>query len=80
MRKRFEQQTTLGRHLIEDTVIPTAKRMGSMSSLCAALKEIFINPEWNEKIFTLSGQPFRRDFWRFAGRLPDSPRWDTIPE
>jgi hypothetical protein len=53
MRKRFEQQTTLGRKLIQDTIIPTAKRSGALPGLCAALKEIFITPKWNEKVFKI---------------------------
>lgn len=51
MRKRFEQQLTIGRLLIQDTVIPTAKRSGALPGLCAALKEIFITSQWNEKVF-----------------------------
>lgn len=53
MRKRFEQQTKLGYLLIEDTKIPTSKRSGALPGLCAALKEIFITPKWNEKIFEI---------------------------
>lgn len=53
MRKRFEQQITIGRLLIQDTVIPTKKRSGALPGLCAALKEIFITPQWNEKVFQL---------------------------
>lgn len=53
MRKRFEQQFVLGRLLIQDTPIPTAKRSGSLPSLLAALKEIFITPEYNEKVFEI---------------------------
>lgn len=51
MRKRFEQQITIGRLLIQDTEIPTAKRSGPLPGLCAALKEIFITGEWNERVF-----------------------------
>lgn len=51
MRKRFEQQITLGKLLIQDTEIPTAKRSGSLPALCAALKEIFVTPQWHEKVF-----------------------------
>jgi transposase, IS5 family len=51
MRKRFEQQYSLGRLIIEDTPIPTQKRSGKLPELCAALREIFITPEMNEKIF-----------------------------
>ncbi len=53
MRKRFEQQMTLGRLPISDTPIPTKKRSGALPKLCAALKEIFITPEWNEKVFEI---------------------------
>ncbi len=50
MRKRFEQQLTIGRLLIKDTEITTAKRAGSLPGLCATLKEIFITPQWNQKV------------------------------
>lgn len=53
MRKRFEQQYSLGRLRIEDTPIPTQKRSGKLPELCAALKEIFTSPEWNVKIFDI---------------------------
>ncbi len=53
MRKRFEQQLSLGRLLIEDTIIPTAKRSGALPGLCAALKEIYTNRQYNEKIFSI---------------------------
>jgi len=53
MRKRFEQQLVIGRLLIQDTVIPTAKRSGSLPGLCAALKEIFVTPKWNKQIFEI---------------------------
>lgn len=53
MRKRFEQQIKLGSLLIQDTVIPTAKRSGALPGLCAALKEIFVNPHWNEQVFEI---------------------------
>lgn len=53
MRKRFEQQIVIGRMLIQDTEIPTAKRSGALPGLCAALKEIFVNPKWNEKVFDI---------------------------
>lgn len=51
MRKRFEQQLTIGKRPIEETVIPTAKRNGPLPALCAALKEIYISPKWNERVF-----------------------------
>ncbi len=53
MRKRFEQQFVLGRLPINETPIQTGKRGGALPKLCAALKEIFITPEWNERIFEI---------------------------
>jgi hypothetical protein len=53
MRKRFEQQMTLGRLPISETEVPTKKRSGALPGLCAALKEIFTTPEWNEKVFEI---------------------------
>jgi transposase, IS5 family len=53
MRKRFEQQITIGRLLIQDTKIPTVKRSGALPGLCAALKKIFVTPKWNERVFEI---------------------------
>jgi len=53
MRKRFEQQMTLGSIPIGETKITTKKRSGALPALCTALKEIFITPEWNEKVFEI---------------------------
>ena len=53
MRKTFEQQFILGRLPISETPIPRGKRGGALPKLCAALKEIFITPEWNERIFEI---------------------------
>jgi hypothetical protein len=53
MRKRFEQQMTLGTIPIGETTITTKKRSGALPGLCAALKEIFVTPEWNEKVFEI---------------------------
>ena len=53
MRKRFEQEITLGQLLIQDTIIPTKKRSGALPGLCAALKEIYIHPKWNENVFQI---------------------------
>ena len=53
MRKTFDQQFTLGRLPISETPIPTGKRGGALPKLCAALKEIFITPEWNERVFEI---------------------------
>lgn len=53
MRKRFEQQTELGRLLIQDTQIPTVKRNGPLPGLYAALKKLFSTPEYSEKVFNI---------------------------
>jgi len=53
MRKRFEQQMTIGRLPISETEVPTKKRSGALPGLCSALKEIFTNPKWNEKVFEI---------------------------
>ena len=53
MRKRFEQQMTLGRIPIGETKITIKKRSGALPGLCAALKEIFVNPNWNESVFEI---------------------------
>jgi hypothetical protein len=52
MRKRFEPQLILGQLPISETHIPKRSR-NSMAGLCAALKEIFVNEKWNEKIFAI---------------------------
>jgi IS5 family transposase len=53
MRERFEQEITIGRLLIRDTIIPTKKRSGALPGLCAALKELFVNSKWNERVFEI---------------------------
>lgn len=53
MRKRFEQQMTLGRIPISETKITTKKRSGALPGLSAALKEIFITSQWNERVFEI---------------------------
>jgi IS5 family transposase len=53
MRKRFEQQMTLGSIPIGETRITTKRRSGALPGLCAAMKEIFITPEWNERVFEI---------------------------
>jgi hypothetical protein len=52
MRKRFEQQIEIGQLLIQDTQI-SLKSKDSLDELMAALKEIFVTPEYNEKIFSI---------------------------
>lgn len=44
---------TLGTIPIGEMKITTKKRSGALPGLCAALKEIFITPEWNEKVFEI---------------------------
>ena len=51
MRKRFDQQIKIGRLMIQDTEIPTARRIGALPGLCAALKEIFVSKRWNDRVF-----------------------------
>lgn len=53
MRKRFEQQFVLGRLPINETPIPTGMRGGALPKLVAALKEIYVSPKWNERIFEI---------------------------
>lgn len=52
MRKRFEQQLELGQLAIEDIEFTTRTR-DRLSSMYRALKEIYITPEYNEKVFTI---------------------------
>jgi transposase, IS5 family len=52
MRKRFEAQLIVGQLPIEDTPLPKKTR-DSLAALVAALREIFVTPEWNEKVFSL---------------------------
>lgn len=50
MRKRFEQQLSFGQIPIEETYI-NPKRKYALDELLAALKSIYCNPEYNERIF-----------------------------
>lgn len=52
MRKRFEQQTTLGILPVSDVKINTKSR-DELPPVLVALQQIFITPELNEKIFLL---------------------------
>ncbi len=51
MRKRFEQQLAIGQIPIEETKIHP-KSKNAVDELIAALKELFCNKEYNEKIFS----------------------------
>ena len=52
MRKRFEQQLVLGQLAIEDTPI-NPKSRHAMTDLLAALKAIYCNKTYNERVFVL---------------------------
>lgn len=52
MRKRFEQQLTIGQIPIEEAFI-SPKSKNSLDELLAALKEIYCNTEYNKKIFSV---------------------------
>ena len=52
MRKRFEQQLTLGQLQIEEAFI-NPKSKNALDELLAALKAIYCNKEYNEKIFSI---------------------------
>jgi len=52
MRKRFEQQLGLGQLPIEATFI-NPKSKNALDELLAALKELYCNTEYNEKIFNI---------------------------
>lgn len=52
MRKRFEQQLRLGQFQIHEAEI-NPKSRDPYVHLMRALKEIFITPEYNEKIFSI---------------------------
>jgi len=52
MRKRFEQQLQVGQFLISDIKVNPKYRSG-FPKLVLALKELFLTPEYNEKIFSI---------------------------
>lgn len=52
MRKRFEQQFAIGTKLISDIII-LLKSRDAIPAMLLALKEIFINPEYNSNIFCI---------------------------
>lgn len=51
MRNRFEQQLTIGQRPIEDLPVGN-KKQGKLEELIIALKAIYCNPEYNQKIFS----------------------------
>lgn len=52
MRKQFERQLEIGSTPIEDVEVPSNTR-SHIVALVAALKYIYVNPKWNEKVFKL---------------------------
>jgi hypothetical protein len=52
MRDRFEQQYSIGQRLIKDTPIK-AKHKDKLEELIAALKAIYCQPEYNERLFEI---------------------------
>ena len=50
MRNRFEQQYSIGHRLIKDTPI-NPKRKDKLEELIAALKAIYLHPEYNPRLF-----------------------------
>lgn len=52
MRNRFEQQYSIGQRSIKDTPI-NPKHKDKLEELIAALKAIYCNPEYNQRIFGL---------------------------
>ena len=52
MRKRFEAQLLIGQLPIEKTPIPKKTR-DSLAALVTALREIYIQPEWNTQVFEI---------------------------
>ena len=70
MRNRFEQQYSIGHRLIKDTPI-NPKRKDKLEELIAALKAIYLHPEYNPRLFKVlerqlqggkkeTSRPFRR--------------------
>ncbi len=60
MRKRFEQQIIIGQLPIEETPLPKKSR-DSFAALVAALKTLYITPEYNERIFLILEQKILAD-------------------
>jgi hypothetical protein len=52
MRKRFEQQISIGQIAIRDLAV-NPKSKNALDNLIVALKEIYCNAEYNEKIFSI---------------------------
>jgi len=91
MRKRFEQQITLGDIAISDVEFPLKSR-DELPPVLRALQYIFVTPEINEKVFTLleakihpkhneTGRP-GMDLWHIlvlaVVRHATNTNWDTL--
>lgn len=59
MRKRFETQLSLGCTPIEEVQIPVKTR-SHMAALLSAIQYIYVNAEWNERIFALLDTRLRK--------------------
>jgi len=60
MRKRFEQQITIGQKRIEDIEV-NLKCRDAFPKLVLALKKIFITPEYNEKVLDILDEKILKD-------------------
>jgi hypothetical protein len=60
MRNRFEQQYSIGQRLIKDTPI-NPKRKDKLEELIAALKAIYCNPEYNQRLFGILERHLLKD-------------------
>jgi hypothetical protein len=60
MRKRFEQQLSIGQIPIEDTFV-NPKSKNAVDELIVALKELFCNKEYNEKVFISLEEYLKKD-------------------
>ena len=67
---------TIGSIPIGETKITTKKRSGALPGLCTALKEIFITPEWNERVFEILEAKIKADKKR-TGR-PGMDLWQIF--
>ncbi|MEX2565135.1 MAG: ISNCY family transposase, partial [Cyclobacteriaceae bacterium] len=59
MRKRFEAQLAFGCTPIEEVKIPVKTR-SHMAALIVAIQYIYVNPEWNERVFALLSEKITR--------------------
>ncbi len=67
MRKRFEQQLKIGQRLIEDLPVG-GKNQGKLEELIIALKAVYCNTEYNERIFSVLENFLTKDKQRTGRR------------